>query len=74
MSRFRIHLLLEDNTWKTPYNIPKIERQSDSLTDWTLVNLNFTVENYGVKLFYDQIETPHADMCFSDLTKTHYVF
>ena len=74
MGRFRIQLLLNDNTWSTRYNIPENDRYSDSSTDWTLVNLNFTVENYGIRLIYDQIDTPHADMCFSNITITHSVF
>ena len=71
MCRFRIELLLEDNTWSTRYNIPKNDRYSNSSTQWTLVNLNFTVENYGIRLVYDQIDTPQADMCFSNITITH---
>ena len=74
MGRFRIELLLEDNTWTTRYNIPKNDRYSNSSTEWTLVNLNFTIENYGIRLVYDQIDTPHADMCFSNITITHSVF
>ena len=74
MGRFRIELLLEDNTWSTRYNIPKNDRYSDSSAQWTLVNLNFTVENYGVRLVYDKINTPHADMCFSNITITHSVY
>ena len=72
MSRFRIELLLEDNTLSTKYNIPKSDRYSDSSTDWTLVSLNFTGENYYIKLIYDQIDTPLADMCFSSFTLTHF--
>ena len=74
MGRFRIQLLLEDNTWSTRYNIPKNDRYSNLSTQWTLVNLNFTVENYGIRLIYDQIDTPHADMCFSNITITHSVY
>ena len=74
MGRFRIQLLLEDNTWSTSYNIPKKDRYSDNSTDWTLVDLNFTVENYGIKLIYDEIDTTHADMCFSNITITHSVY
>ena len=74
MGRFRIHLLLEDNTWSTRYNLSKNDRYSDSSTQWTLVNLNFTVENYGITLVYDQIDTPHADMCFSNIIITHSVY
>ena len=74
MGRFRIQLLLEDNTWSTRYNIPKNDRYSNSSTQWTLVNLNFTVENYGIKLIFDQIDTPHADMCFSNIIITHSVY
>ena len=73
MGRFRIHLLLENNTWSTRYNIPKKDRYSDSSTQWTKLSLNFTVENYGIRLVYDQIDTPHADMCFSNISITHSV-
>ena len=74
MGRFRIQLLLEDNTWSTRYNIPENDRYSDTSTERTLVSLNFTVENYGIKLIYDQIDTAHADMCFSNITITHSVY
>ena len=74
MGKFRIELSLEDNTWSTRYNLPKNDRSSDSSTQWTLVNLKFTVENYGIRLVYDQIDTPHADMCFSNITITHSVY
>ena len=60
MGRFRIQLLLEDNTWSTRYNISKNDQYSDTSTEWTLVSLNFTEQNYGNKLIYDQIDTPHS--------------
>ena len=74
MGPFRIQLLLEDNTWSTRYSIPKNVRYSNSSTQWTLVNLSFLVENYGIRLIYDQIDTPHADMCFSNITITYSVY
>ena len=74
MGRFRIQLLLEDDTWSTQNTIPKNGQYSDSSSDWTILNLNFTVENYGIKLIYDQIDTPHADMCFSNNIITHSVY
>ena len=49
MGRFRIQLLLEDNTWSTQYTITKNGRYSDSDSEWTLLNLNYTVESYGIK-------------------------
>ena len=49
MGRFRIQLLLEDNTLSTRYNIPKNDRQSNSPTQWTNLSLSFAVENYGIK-------------------------
>ena len=52
----------------------KIDRYSNSSTQWTLVNINFTVKNYGIRLTYDQIDTAHADMCFSNITITHSVY
>ena len=74
MGRFRIQLLLENNTWSTQYTIAKNDEHSDNSTDWTLLNLDFTVENYGIKLTYDQVDTPHADMCFSFIIITHSVY
>ena len=72
MARFRIQLLLEDNTYNIPrYNIPKIDRCSDLSTGWTLVSLIFTVENYGIKLIYDQIDAALDEMCFINKTITH---
>ena len=74
MDRFRIQLLLENNTWSTQYTIAKNTQYNDNSNDWTLLNLDFTVENYGIKLIYDQIDTAHADMCFSNITITHSVY
>ena len=46
----------------------------DTSTDSTLVNLNFTVEIYDIKIIYDQLDSAHADMCFSDIKSTHSVY
>ena len=74
MGRFRIQLLLRDKTWSTRYNIPKNDQSSISSTQWTLVSSNFGVENFGVKIISGQIDTPHADMCFSNFSTTHSIF
>ena len=74
MGRFRIQLLLENNTWSTQYTIVKNTQYSDNSTDWTLLNLDFTEENYGIKLILDQIDTAHSDMSFSNITITHSVY
>ena len=50
MGRFRKQLLLSDDTWSRRYNIPKNDRYSDASTQWHLLSLFFTEENYGVKL------------------------
>ena len=73
MGRFRIQLLLSANTWSTRYNMTKIDRYTHSSTQLTLVCSNFIIENYGIKLIYGQIDTPHADMCFSNISITHSV-
>ena len=44
-----------------------------SSTDWTLVSLNSTEKISCIKLISDQIDTTHADMCFSNITITHSV-
>ena len=73
MGRFRIQLLLEKNPWSTRYNIPKNDRYSNSSTQWTKLSLNFTEENYGIKLIFDEIDSAHSDMCFSNISITHSV-
>ena len=52
-SRFRIQLLREDKTCSTQYTIPKNEEYSDTSTEWKILNLDFTIENYGITLIYD---------------------
>ena len=74
MGRFRIQLLLDDNTWTTQYTIDKNTQYSDSESERNLLNLDFTVENYGIKLILDQIDTAHSDMSFSNLIITHSVY
>ena len=74
MGPFRIEILMEDNTWSTRYNILKNYRYSDVSTQWHLLSVNFTEKNSGIKLIYDQKNTPHADMCFSNVTKIHSAY
>ena len=59
MGRFRIQLLLEDNTWSTHYTIPKNEQYSVSPTEWKLIYLDFAIEKHGIKLMLDQIDLAH---------------
>ena len=74
MGRSEIQLLLEDNLWSTQNTIAKNTQYSNSSTEWTLLYLVFTVENYGIKLVFDQIDTADCDMCFSNIIITHTVF
>ena len=74
MSRFRGQLVLGNNTWSASYIIPQTDRFSNLSTDWILVSLIFTVQKYGSKLIIDQIDTPHADMWFSNITITYSMF
>ena len=71
MGRFRIQILTKDNVWLTKFIINKNEQFSDSSTDWIILNVNITNENYGVIFVYDQIDKAHADMCFSNITITY---
>ena len=73
MGRFRIQLLLEDNTWSTIYIINKNSQYSSGSTEWDLLDLDITQENYGVIFIYDQIPRAHADMSFSKIIITHSV-
>ena len=74
MGRFRIRLLLENNTWITQNTLAKNTEYISSPTEWSLLNLNFTIETYGIKLILDQIDTAHSDMGFSNITITHSVY
>ena len=74
MGRFRIQLLLEDNTWQTRYTIHKNGQFTNTSTEWKLLNLDFSEEDYVIKLILDQIDTAHSDMRFSIFTKTHSVY
>ena len=73
MSRFGDELLVEDNTWSSRYNIAKNDRYSDTSTQGTKLSLNFQKENYVKRINYDQIDKPHADMCFSKIIINHSV-
>ena len=74
MGRFRIDILLDNNTWINKYIITENTQFNNSSSEWTLLSLDFTEENYGIRLIYDRIKTAHADMCFSDITITHAVY
>ena len=54
--------------------MPKNSNYSSSSTAWFLLNLDFTEPNYGIRLYFDQIDTAHADMCFSNFTLTQSVY
>ena len=73
MGRFRIQLLLEDNTWSTQDTIAKNTQFNIIPTNWTLINLDFTIEIYDFKLILHQIDTSQSDVCFSKITITHSV-
>ena len=74
MGRFRIDTLLDDDAWINKYIIMENTQYSNTSTEWTLLSLDFTEENYGIRLIYDRIDTAHADMSFSDITITHSVY
>ena len=71
MGKLRVPQLLSDSNWSTRYNIPKKYRYSNSSTYWIFVSLNFDMESYGIKFTYDQVNTPHVEKCFSNITTTH---
>ena len=74
MGRLSISILLDDNTWTNKYVIQENTQYSNTSSEWTLLSLDITEENYGIQIIYDRIRSPHADMCFSDITITHSVY
>ena len=46
MGRFRVQLLLGDNTWGTNIHMNKNSNYSSSSTNWSLLNLDFTELNF----------------------------
>ena len=73
MGNFGIKLLVGDKTSSTRNNIPKNNRYSNSSTQWTMVSVISGMEIHEMKLNKDQIDIPHADMCFSSISITHSV-
>ena len=47
---------------------------SDSPTQWTKLSLNFTEQNHGIKLIFDEIDSAHSGLCFSNISMTHSVY
>ena len=74
MGRFRIQLLLSNKTCSTCYNSLKNDLCSNSSFQWTLVSSNFAVESYGIKMIFDEIDSPVADICCSNITIIHSVY
>ena len=74
MPRFRIQILLENGNWDNKYTIEKNSQFSNTSTEWTYLSLDFTQENYGIRLIFDRIDTAHADMCLSNISITHTLF
>ena len=73
MGRFRVQLLKENSFWLTRYTISKNDNYTTQ-SEWKLLNLDFTEENFGIKLIYDQIDNANCDMCFSNISITHSVY
>ena len=74
MGCFRIQILLEDNNWSTEFHMSKNSNYSTSPQIWSLLNLDITEQNYGIRPVYDKKDTAHADMCFSVISITHSVY
>ena len=74
MPRFRIQILLENDTWENKYTIEKNSQYSETSTEWTYLSLDFTQENYGIRLLFDRIDSAHADMCISNISITHTLY
>ena len=74
MPRFKIQILLENGNWENQFTIEKNSEFSNSSTEWSHLNLDFTQENYGIRLIFDRISSAHADMSFSNISITHTLF
>ncbi len=74
MPRFRIQILLQIGDWENKYTIEKNSQFSNTSTEWTHLSLDFTQENFGVRLLFDRIDTAHADMCLSNISITHTLY
>ena len=74
MPRFRIQILLENDIWENKYTIEKNSQYSTTSTEWSLLNLDFTQDNYGIRMIFDRIDSAHADMCISDILITHTLY
>ena len=71
---FRIQSLLPNGQWQTKSTIDENTDYSKTSREWTLLHLDFTESNYGVKLVHDEIGSALAYMCFSNIKITHSVY
>ena len=74
MPRFRIDILLENDTWENIFTIEKNTQFSTESTEWTNLNLDITKEIYGIRMIFDRIDSAHADMGISNIAITHTLF
>ena len=49
MGRLRVQLLLDDGNWTTVYTIERDADLHETSTEWSLLNLDFTIKNFGIK-------------------------
>ena len=68
MGRFRSQPLSSDNSWSFRYNIPENDRCSNSSGQRKQVSSYIKIENYGIKVVYDQIHKQHDHMYFCDIS------
>ena len=74
MGRIRIEFLVPNGKWFSKYVIDKNTNFNATSQGWTLLNLDFTETNYGIKLVFDQLDTALAVLCFSNVVITHPVY
>ena len=74
MPRFRIQILLENGNWENKFTIEKDSHFSNLSTEWSHLSLDFTQENYGIRLIFDGISSALADMSLSIISITHTLF
>ena len=74
MGCFGIQRKSPNGQWQSNKVIDKNINCIATSEKWINLIKDFTETNYGIKLYFDQINTTLADMCVSNNMITHSVF
>ena len=71
---YRIPILLPKSRWPSNCKIAENTKYTNTSTKWTSLKIDFTQANYGIELLYDGTDLILADVSFSSIMITRFVY